>query len=80
MDEFGIYYQPELAGEQVRRVRRLALIRLGWAVLTIAAVLIAWRIWPAATDGWVLVVRRPDRRLGAGAAGDRRVPLAVRAG
>lgn len=53
MDEIGIYYQPELAGEQVRRVRRLALIRLGWAVFSIAAVLIAWRVWPDATSGWV---------------------------
>lgn len=53
MDEYGIYYQPELAGEQVRRVRRLMLIRLGWAVLSIGAVLVAWRVWPDATSGWV---------------------------
>lgn len=53
MDEFGIYYQPELAGAQVRRVRLLLLVRLGWAVLSIAVVLVAWRLWPDVTSGWV---------------------------
>jgi hypothetical protein len=53
VDEYGIYYQPELAGEQVRRVVRLMLIRLGWAVLSIGLVLLAWRFWPDATSGWV---------------------------
>lgn len=53
MDELGIYYQPDLAADQVRRVRRLLLIRLGWALLTIVAVIVAWRVWPEATSGWV---------------------------
>lgn len=53
MDEFGIYYRPELAGEQVRRVFRLMLFRLGSALLSIALVIIAWRVWPEATSGWV---------------------------
>jgi len=53
VDEFGIYYQPELAGAQVRRVVRLMLIRLGWALLSIVLVIVAWRVWPDATSGWV---------------------------
>ena len=45
-DEFGIYYQPELAAARVARTRRSLVWRFGWTVLLIGVGVAGWIFYP----------------------------------
>lgn len=45
-DEFGVYYQPELAAGRVSATRRGLIWRLGWTLLIVAVGVIGWLVFP----------------------------------
>ena len=45
-DEFGIFYQPELAAARVARTRRSLVWRFGWTLVLVGVGVVGWIVYP----------------------------------